>query len=52
MPYPHFEDSDCYEDAMQDLRTQQWLEQQRRNGEIDDQLDFEGDDDGGQRDDV
>lgn len=35
MPYPHFEDSPAYEDALSDLRTLKWLEQQRRNGEID-----------------
>ena len=45
MPYPHFEDSPAYEDAIQELRAQKWLEQQRRNGEIDEQIDFEGDDD-------
>lgn len=45
MPYPHFEDSPAYEDALSDLRAQKWLEQQRRNGEIDEQLEQEIDDD-------
>ena len=45
MPYPHFEDSQAYEDAMQELRAQKWLEQQRRNGETDEQLEQEIDDD-------
>lgn len=45
MPYPHYLEDPGYEDALQDLQAQKWLEQQRRNGEIDGQLDFEGDDD-------
>lgn len=45
MPYPNFEDSPAYEDALSDLQALKWLEQQRRNGEIDDQLEQEIDDD-------
>lgn len=43
MPYPHFEDSPAYEDALSDIRAQKWLDQQKRHPDY--EPEDEGDDD-------